>query len=37
MSSDYIPSIIQVDIPSFSEKYVNNQTETFYQINITNT
>ena len=37
MSSDYVPSIIQIDIPTFSEKYVNNQTETFYQLIVSDT
>lgn len=37
MESEYVPSILQVHIDSFSEKYVNNQTETFYLMNITNT
>ena len=37
MEGEYVPSILQVQIVSFSEKYVNNQTETFYLLNITNT
>lgn len=37
MNTDYIPSVIQIQIPTFSEQYVNNKTETFYQVVITDT
>ena len=36
MSEGFIESTIQIEIPSFSEKYVNQQTVTFFVINCTN-
>ena len=35
MSEGFIESTIQIEIPSFSEKYVNQQTVTFFVINCT--
>ena len=31
-----VNSILQIDIPSFENKFVNNKSETFYTIEITN-
>ena len=36
MSEGLIESTIQIEIPSFSEKYVNQQTVTFFIINYMN-
>ena len=36
MTEGFVASTIQVEIPSFSEKYVNQQTVTFYLITCTN-
>ena len=36
MTEGFIESTIQIDIPTFSEKYVNQKTVTFYVINCTN-
>lgn len=36
MTEGFIESTIQIEIPTFSEKYVNQKTVTFYVINCTN-
>ena len=36
MSEGFIKSCIQINIPSFAEKFVNNKKSTFYSIDITN-
>ena len=36
MSDGFIKSCIQIKIPAFEEKYINNKKSTFYSIDITN-
>ena len=36
IKEDFIHNVINISIPSFSEKYINNKTITFYTINIIN-
>ena len=36
MSEGFIKSCIQINIPSFAEKFVNNKKSTFYTVDITN-
>ena len=36
MSEGFIKSCIQIKIPVFEEKYINNKKSTFYSIDITN-
>jgi hypothetical protein len=31
-----VTSILQINVPSFEEKYINNKSETVYTINIRN-
>ena len=36
INKDIIHNVINISIPSFTEKYINNKTITFYTINIIN-